>query len=65
MEALEHYDAIRPEPGERFASAVVETAEAIAIMPLRFAVVIRDDGGLACVGFLMACSSSLRKLTSS
>ena len=39
MEALEHYDAIRPALGERFASAVVETAEAIAIMPLRFAVV--------------------------
>lgn len=39
MEALDHYAAIRPELGERFASAVVETAEAIAVMPLRFAVV--------------------------
>ena len=27
MEALEHYSVIRPELGERFASAVVETAE--------------------------------------
>jgi hypothetical protein len=39
MEALAHYDAIRPELGERFANTVVETAEAIATMPLRFAVV--------------------------
>jgi plasmid stabilization system protein ParE len=39
MEAREHYEAIRPELGERFASAVVEAAEAIASMPLRFAVV--------------------------
>jgi len=37
--SLAHYDAIRPELGERFANAVVETAEAIATMPLRFAVV--------------------------
>ena len=36
MEALEHYHAIRPELGERFANAVVETAEAIAVTPLRF-----------------------------
>ena len=38
-EALEHYDTIRPELGERFANAVVETAEAIAVTPLRFALV--------------------------
>ena len=37
--SLAHYDAIRPELGERFANAVVGTAEAIATMPLRFAVV--------------------------
>jgi plasmid stabilization system protein ParE len=37
--SLAHYDAIRPELGERFANTVVETAEAIATMPLRFAVV--------------------------
>ncbi len=57
MEALAHYDAIRPELGERFANAVVETAEAVATMPLR--------AGLACVGSLMACSSSWRKHASS
>jgi plasmid stabilization system protein ParE len=39
MEALAHYDTIRPELGERFANAVVETAEAIATVPLRFPVV--------------------------
>jgi plasmid stabilization system protein ParE len=39
MEALEHYGAIRPKLGERFASAIVETAEAIALTPLRFALV--------------------------
>lgn len=39
MEAVEHYDAIRPELGEQFASAIVKTAEAIAVTPLRFALV--------------------------
>jgi hypothetical protein len=62
MEALEHYNAVRPELGERFANAVVETAEAIAVTPLRFA---RDGGGLACVGFLMVCSFLWRKPASS
>ena len=39
MEAHEHYNAVRPELGERFANAVVETAEAIAVTPPRFALV--------------------------
>jgi hypothetical protein len=65
MEALAHYDAIRPELGERFANAVVETAEAVATMPLRFAVVDSGRRRLACVGSLMACSSSWRKHASS
>jgi len=39
MEARKHYDAIRSDLGMRFARAVVETADAIAPMPLRFAVV--------------------------
>ncbi len=65
MEALAHYDAVRPELGERLANAVVETAEAIASMPLPLPRSIRDGGGLACVGFLMACSSSWRKRASS
>ena len=34
MEAVARYDAIRPELGERFANAVVETAEAIAATPV-------------------------------
>ena len=42
MEAHEHYNGVRPELGERFANAVVETAEAIAVTPLRFALV--DNG---------------------
>ena len=42
MEAVARYDAIRPELGERFANAVVETVEAIAAMPLRFAVVDKE-----------------------
>jgi hypothetical protein len=42
MEAVARYDAIRPELGERFANAVVETAEAIEAMPLRFAVVDKE-----------------------
>jgi plasmid stabilization system protein ParE len=39
LEARAHYGGIQHELGERFASAVVETAEAIVAMPLRFAVV--------------------------
>lgn len=42
MKALEHYEAIRPELGKRFANAVVESVEAIAETPLRFAVI--DNG---------------------
>jgi toxin ParE1/3/4 len=39
IQALERYDGIRPELGEQFASAVMESVEAIASTPLRFAVV--------------------------
>jgi plasmid stabilization system protein ParE len=42
MEALEHYEAIRPELGERFANAVIETVQAMAETPLHFAVI--DNG---------------------
>jgi hypothetical protein len=64
MEAHEHYNAVRPELGERFANAVVEAAEAIAVTPLRFALV--DNGRRrAGVGFLMVCSLLWRKPASS
>jgi hypothetical protein len=39
MDAFMRYDAIRPELGQRFANAVIETVEAISEGPLRFAVV--------------------------
>ncbi len=39
MEALAHYEAIRPELGERFADNVGKAVEAIAEAPLRFALV--------------------------
>ncbi len=38
-EALARYEAIRPELGQRFVEAVVDTVEAIAAAPWRFAVV--------------------------
>ena len=40
--ALEHYSNIRPELGQRFAEAVVDTLERIAAAPLLYAIV--DEG---------------------
>ncbi len=45
MEVRQDYGAILTELGERFASAVVETAEAIAGMPLRLLSLTRHDVG--------------------
>jgi plasmid stabilization system protein ParE len=42
LDARTWYDNIRPEPGERFASAVEATVEAIAEHPLQFPVVYRN-----------------------
>ena len=60
MDAFGRYEGIRPELGQRFANAVIETVEAISEEPLRFALVDKEGVGLVCGDSLIACSSLSR-----
>jgi hypothetical protein len=51
-QALARYAGIRPELGQRFAEAIVDTMEKIAESPLLFAVVEKDGDGPEYIAFL-------------
>ena len=57
-EALARYESIRPELAQRFAEAVADTIEKVAVAPLHYAVVERNSGAPACADSLMGYFSS-------
>ena len=57
-EALARYESIGPELAQRFAEAVADTIEKVAVAHLHYTVVEKGRRPAACADFLMGYSSS-------